>query len=97
MVTDTGPNGRLELTLTDDVAELRATAPEQRNCVSLGFVDDLFAHIDTLEARLSDGDVSAILLTHAGDVFCAGYDLDIISDEDRADERETLIERHNAG
>lgn len=88
-----GENGCIDLTLEEGVAELRMTAPEQRNCVSFEFVADLFGHIETLEDRLED--VTAVLLTHEGDVFCAGYDMDVIGDGSDED-REQLTEQFGA-
>lgn len=94
MTSDRDTTGTVGLTVEDGVAELRLTAPDRRNCVSFAFVEDLLGHIEDLEARLEE--VTAILLTHEGDVFCAGYDLDVIGGDGPDEEREQLIERHNA-
>lgn len=92
MVSEPGPNGTVALEIEDGVAELRATAPERRNCVSFAFVEDLHEHVDTLAGRLDE--VTAIALTHEGDVFCAGYDLDVIAGEGPDAERERLTEAY---
>lgn len=89
-------NGTLDVTVEDGVAEWRSTDPERRNCVSTDFVEDAFEAIDELQERIDDGDVATLVLTHEGSVFCAGYDLDIINDPDRAEEREQLLERYHA-
>lgn len=94
MVTDPGPNGTLALDIADGVAELRATAPDRRNCVSFDFVADLYEHIETLEDCLDE--VTAIVMTHEGDVYCAGYDLDVIGGDGPDTERERLTDRYGA-
>lgn len=89
-------NGTLEVTVDDGVAEWRATQPDRRNCVSPAFVDDCFEAIDELRERIDAGDVAALVLTHEGPVFCAGYDLEVFGDPDRTDEQHRLRERYHA-
>lgn len=94
MGTEPGQHGTISLDLADGVAELRMTAPERRNCVSFAFVEDLYEHIETLESQLDE--VTAIVLTHEGDVYCAGYDLDVIGGDGPDSERERLTEEYDA-
>lgn len=89
-------NGVITLTIEDGIAELRATDPDRRNCVSIEFVEDLYEAIDEIEPRIDSGTVTALVLTHDGSVFCAGYDLDIVGNPDREDERSELTSRYRA-
>jgi enoyl-CoA hydratase/carnithine racemase len=81
MSTETGPNGRAELTVSDGVAELRLTDPEKRNCFSPELGEDVL----TLMLEIDERDVSAVVLTSEGEAFCAGLDLSILQGDD--DER----------
>lgn len=89
-------NGTLSLTIDDGVAELRATDADRRNCVSFDLVEDLFEAIDELRPLIDAGEVAALVLTHEGPVFCAGYDLDIVGDPERDEEQSELTSRYGA-
>jgi len=86
----TGSNGRAELQFVDGVADVRLTDTERKNCFSIPMGEDLLELYAEIEAR--EG-VSAVCLTAAGDVFCAGLDLDIVSNpEERADDLEHMLD-----
>lgn len=89
-------NGTLSLSVEDGVAELRGTDADHRNCISLDYVDDLFGAIDELRPKVEAGDVAALVLTHEGSVFCAGYDLDVVGDPERDEEQSELTSRYRA-
>ncbi|MBV8388060.1 MAG: enoyl-CoA hydratase/isomerase family protein, partial [Acidimicrobiia bacterium] len=57
---------------SDNVATITLDRPEAKNALTVEMRDDLVAAIR--DAR-SDPDVRAVLLTGAGDAFCAGMDL----------------------
>lgn len=57
--------------VTGDVGTITLDSPSNRNALSRALVEDLHLALDHLEAA----DVRVIVLTHAGDVFCAGADL----------------------
>lgn len=84
-------NGSVELTVEDNVAELRMARPDKSNCVSLELVEDLFTVIDDLERRQDD--IYSIVLTHDGSTFCAGYDLNVIAGDATDEAREALTSR----
>ncbi|MGQ0823882.1 MAG: crotonase/enoyl-CoA hydratase family protein [Actinomycetota bacterium] len=50
--------------------------PEARNAISPEVSQEMVAVLDTIEA---DDDVRAVVLTGAGDVFCAGADLKVVA------------------
>lgn len=60
----------------DGVARLILNRPESRNALSRSLRDALVEGLTTLAA---DDDVQAVILTGAGDVFCAGFDLKELS------------------
>jgi len=79
MSTETGPNGKAELTVDERVAELRLADPEHRNAFSPELGEDLL----TLMLGVDDReDVSAVVLTSEGEVFCAGLDLNVLQGDD---------------
>lgn len=78
MTTETGPNGRVELTVEERVAELRLMDPERRNAFSPALGEDLLGLMLTIDER----DVSTAVLTSEGEVFCAGLDLDVLRGND---------------
>lgn len=82
-------NGSASFALEDNVAEIRLSRPDRANAVTLDLVEDLYAIVGHLEPR---DDVYAILLTHDGGTFCAGYDMDVIADG-TDEEREALTGR----
>ena len=56
----------------DGVASITLNRPEKRNALSIA-VRDLVS--DALDQLAADDDVSCVVLSGAGDVFCAGFDL----------------------
>lgn len=68
---DTGTQDLLA-TVEDGVAELTLNRPERRNALSLPMVDALARVLADLEA---DEGVGAVVLTGAGEAFCAGGDV----------------------
>ena len=56
----------------DGVATITLNRPEKRNALSI-VVRDLVS--DALDALAADDEVKCVVLTGAGDVFCAGFDL----------------------
>lgn len=54
------------------IAVLTLDSPGNRNALSTQLVGELSAHLQT---AANDGGVRAVVLTHAGTVFCAGADL----------------------
>lgn len=72
--TDSPAEGRREVRLETDghVATVTLDAPERRNTISAGMLDQLSAAL--LEADRDPG-VRCIVLTGAGRVFCAGLDM----------------------
>ena len=59
-------------TVVDGVATITLNRPEKRNALSIA-VRDLVS--DALDALAADDDVKCVVLTGAGEVFCAGFDL----------------------
>lgn len=55
-----------------DVAIVTLNRPEKRNALSIALRDRLS---DTLDQLASREDVKSVVITGAGDVFCAGFDL----------------------
>lgn len=54
------------------VAWLTLNRPEKRNALSIALRNEV---VDALEVLASDEEVKTVVLTGAGDVFCAGFDL----------------------
>lgn len=54
------------------IATLTLDSPHNRNALSAQLVGEVTAH---LQAAAADAAVRAVVLTHAGSVFCAGADL----------------------
>lgn len=88
MASTSGENGRVELTIEDGIAELRLADPERRNAFSPELGEDLLASMLEVDDR---EDVSAVVLTAEGDVFCAGLDLNVLQGDD-PDEREYMFD-----
>lgn len=85
----TGSNGRVELQIENGVADLRLVDAERRNCFSIPMGEDLLECYKEIEAHEA---VMAVCLTADEDVFCAGLDLDIVSNpEERADDLERML------
>jgi enoyl-CoA hydratase len=56
----------------DGVALLTLNRPDRRNALSAALRNDL---VDCLQQLTDDQSIQAVLLTGAGDIFCAGFDL----------------------
>ncbi|GIU88720.1 MAG: enoyl CoA dehydratase/isomerase [Acidimicrobiia bacterium] len=57
-------------------ALLTLNRPEARNAISPEVSREMAAHLDAIEA---DDDVRAVVVTGAGEVFCAGADLKVVA------------------
>ncbi len=68
---------RLQIDIDSHVAEVVLNRPEKHNAVDMALFDELAAAADGLAA---DTSVRAVVLTGAGDNFCAGIDVSIFSD-----------------
>jgi enoyl-CoA hydratase/carnithine racemase len=68
---------RLQISVEDHVAEVLLNRPEKHNALDMRMFDELAAAAARLAAETS---VRAVILTGAGDNFCAGIDLGIFSD-----------------
>lgn len=79
MPTQTGPNGKAELTVEAGVAELRLADPERRNAFSPELGEDLLSLMLEVDDR---EDASVVVLTSEGDAFCAGLDLSVLQGDD---------------
>lgn len=62
----------VHLDIADKVGTITLDSQENRNALSVQLMDELVAHLKTCE---QSPDVRAIVITHAGKVFCAGADL----------------------
>jgi enoyl-CoA hydratase len=69
------------VTYLDGVAVLTLDDDPHRNSISLAMVDEIVAAMEAIEAR---DDVGAVVVTGAGDVFCAGADLSVLAQADPA-------------
>lgn len=67
----------------DNVARLTLTRPEKKNALSIQLRDEMS---DALDALADDEAVKAVVVTGAGDVFSAGFDLKEFEQPERADE-----------
>jgi enoyl-CoA hydratase/carnithine racemase len=70
-------SARLQITIKDHVAEVLLDRPEKHNALDMQMFDDLAAAGGRLAA---DRSVRAVVLSGAGENFCAGIDLSIFSD-----------------
>lgn len=68
-------------TSADGVATLTLDAPDRRNALAAGMVDEIVAAVDAAEA---DPDVAALVVTGAGSAFCAGAVLGDLATADDA-------------
>jgi enoyl-CoA hydratase/carnithine racemase len=68
---------RLQISIEDHVAEVLLNRPEKHNAVDMRTFDELAAAADRLAAESS---VRAVVLSGAGDNFCAGIDVNIFND-----------------
>ncbi|HTG39877.1 enoyl-CoA hydratase-related protein, partial [Sphingomonas sp.] len=63
---------RIELSVTDGVADVRLNRPDKLNALDPAMFDALIDAIDRLGAM---ADVRAVVLSGAGRGFCAGLDM----------------------
>ncbi|MDH3758703.1 MAG: enoyl-CoA hydratase-related protein, partial [Gammaproteobacteria bacterium] len=72
---------RVQISIEDHVAEVLLNRPEKHNALDMQMFDELAA----AGARLSaESSVRAVILTGAGENFCAGIDLSIFNDPGNA-------------
>ena len=71
----------LVVAVAPPVATITINRPEKRNALTLGLWAELGAAVEALD---HDAEVAVIILTGAGDAFCAGFDLSDLSSEDDA-------------
>jgi len=64
---------------TDGIATLTLNRPDRKNALSIAIRDELSDHLDALR---DDEDLRALILTGAGDTFCAGFDLEEFGADD---------------
>jgi enoyl-CoA hydratase/carnithine racemase len=67
----------------DGVGLLTLTRPDKKNALSISVRDQMS---DALDALASDERLRALVVTGAGDTFCAGFDLDEFADPQIVDE-----------
>jgi enoyl-CoA hydratase/carnithine racemase len=72
---------RLQISIESQVAEVVLNRPEKHNALDMEMFDELAAAGERLSAEQS---VRAVVLTGAGENFCAGIDLGIFSDPGNA-------------
>ena len=68
---------RLQVSIENNVAEVRLNRPGKHNALDMEMFDELAAEGDRLSAERS---VRAVVLCGAGENFCAGIDLSIFSE-----------------
>lgn len=94
MVKMSGPNGNVQLDLSDGVAEVRFDNPERRNCLSETLFKDLYECFLEIDDRIEE--VTSILITHEGPVFCSGLDIDVFAVEEEGEEAAQIREYYDA-
>jgi enoyl-CoA hydratase/carnithine racemase len=62
----------LQIAHEDNIAVVTLNRPERRNALSLELMLDLIAALDEIGRN---GDIRAVILAAAGNVFCSGHDL----------------------
>lgn len=85
-MTETSPNGLVQLSISERVAEIRLAHPEKVNCFSMALAEDFSDHLTTIDER---DDISVILITAEGPVFSGGADTDVLSQGSKS-ERDRL-------
>jgi len=70
----------LEYSVSDHVATILLNRPERKNAFTLEMTDEWAAALRRAEA---DPQVRAVVVTGAGDAFCAGVDLDVFNGRER--------------
>lgn len=71
----TAREAHAQLAVTDGIATLTLDRPAKRNSISRRMLDDIDAHLDTLQAQQA----RVLVLRGAGGNFCAGADLGHVS------------------
>jgi enoyl-CoA hydratase len=66
--------------IRDGVAVLTLDAPDRRNALTLGMVEEIEATLDTIDA---DPSVGALIVTGTAPAFCAGADLSHLGESQR--------------
>jgi enoyl-CoA hydratase/carnithine racemase len=64
-------------TITNGIATLTLNRPEKKNSLSIALREEIS---DTLQRLSADEDLRVLIITGAGDTFCAGFDLDEFRD-----------------
>ena len=65
----------VHVAVADGVATITLDSPANRNALSIRLVSDLNTALDVAEARIGDGSVRVVVVTHVPPAFCAGADL----------------------
>ena len=74
-------NDLATLAVDGRIATLTLNRSEARNALSIGLLQSLHAHVDTLATR---SDVTVVVMAGAGKAFCAGMDLRAVLDDPHA-------------
>lgn len=74
--------GEVRYEAVDGVRRLTLARTEQRNALTPDLIAALTAELDRIDA---DGEARVLVLTGAGDAFCAGYDLNLLESPGRPD------------
>ena len=72
----------IDLTITDNVAEIVLNAPAKLNALDEAALAELGQAYDDAAAATADGSVRALLLRGEGRAFCAGRDISGVAPED---------------
>jgi methylglutaconyl-CoA hydratase len=80
-------NQTLKIDLEGDLATLTFNRPEKRNAISHAMIEELFAAFDGLES----GRTRIVILTGAGQSFCAGMDLSALQALAEGMEKHTVL------
>jgi enoyl-CoA hydratase/carnithine racemase len=71
----------IEWSVADGIGTIRLNRPERKNAFTFEMVD---AWAELVRDARTDDDVRVLVLTGAGDAFCSGGDLDVLSDRPSA-------------
>jgi enoyl-CoA hydratase/carnithine racemase len=77
----------------DGVAQVTLNRPEKKNALSIALREEMS---DALDALAGDESVKVVVVTGAGDVFCAGFDLREFEQPELSDELWTSSDRFHA-
>jgi enoyl-CoA hydratase len=77
----------IDVDITDRVATVTLNAPDRRNSLTLGMVNEMVAAFDDLDQR---DDVGAVIVTGAAPAFCAGAELSHLMGKPGVDRRAGL-------